>query len=158
MKIVPTLPAEPLINHNVPQGPWQKISVDFMKWDNKSYLLIKDYFSKISFLFLRSCTTVSAVINHLTELSALKNNLHSVGTTASVTGLSVFVVFIWTTVSFIIVNFKFILSLASVILPGILDSVCFVFDHGYGVGLCCSCGFLGPAVVCPKSLVYFRFV
>ena len=46
IKLLPTLPAEPLINHDIAKGLWCKISSDFTNWDNKSYLLSVDYFSK----------------------------------------------------------------------------------------------------------------
>ena len=74
MKLLQSLPAEPLINHEVPQGSWQKISGDFMEMNNKRYLLIKDYFSKYPFLFQISSTTMSAVISHLTDLLHLKEH------------------------------------------------------------------------------------
>ena len=43
-----------------------------MDRDNKRYLLIIDYFSKLTFLFQISFTTVAALINHLAEPFALK--------------------------------------------------------------------------------------
>ena len=67
-----TLLGEPLINYDVPQGPWQKLNADFMDMDGKIFLFIIDYFSKYPFLFLMCSTTADAVINCLTELFALK--------------------------------------------------------------------------------------
>ena len=73
LKLLPTVPAELLINHNFPQGTGQKISVQiFIKWANKKYLLIIDYFSKYPFPFQMSSTTMTAVITHLTELFAFE--------------------------------------------------------------------------------------
>ena len=72
IRLLPTLPVEPLINHYIPQGPWQKISADIMDWDNKMYLLIVDYFSKYAFIFQMSSSTVTAIINSLTEPFALE--------------------------------------------------------------------------------------
>ena len=66
------LPAEPLINYNISQGLLQKISTNFMDWDDQRYLLIVDYSSKYPFLFQISSTTLTAVIYCLTELCALK--------------------------------------------------------------------------------------
>ena len=43
IKLLPILPAETLINHGIPQGPWQKISADLINCDNKRYLLLIDY-------------------------------------------------------------------------------------------------------------------
>ena len=43
-----------------------------MEWDGKKYLLVTDYFMKYLFLFQISSTTVSPVINCLTEPFAIK--------------------------------------------------------------------------------------
>ena len=37
---------EPLLSHEVPDGPWEKIGADFFEFEGKKHLLIIDYFSK----------------------------------------------------------------------------------------------------------------
>ena len=61
----PTPPAEPLINHNIPQGPWKNTGADFMDWDGKGDLLIIDYFFMCPFLFQMPYITTNTVIRHL---------------------------------------------------------------------------------------------
>ena len=62
------LPAESLLNHNVPQGPWQKLMLIFLDWDGRKYLLMIHYFSKYPLFFEVSSTIISAFIGCLTEL------------------------------------------------------------------------------------------
>lgn len=37
---------EPLIPHAIPDGPWQKVGVDFFEARNKNYIIVIDYYSK----------------------------------------------------------------------------------------------------------------
>ena len=46
---------EPLQPHEIPDGPWQKLGMDFFDLKGKCYILICDYFSKYPFMF--SCKT-----------------------------------------------------------------------------------------------------
>ena len=46
---------EPLQPHDIPDGPWQKIGMDFFDFKGKCYILICDYFSKFPFMY--SCKT-----------------------------------------------------------------------------------------------------
>ena len=46
---------EPLQPHEIPDGPWQKLGMDFFDLKGKCYILICDYFSKFPFMF--SCKT-----------------------------------------------------------------------------------------------------
>ena len=50
IKLSPTLPAEPLMNWDIPQGPWWQIGADFMDCDSKKVLIV-DYFFKYPFFF-----------------------------------------------------------------------------------------------------------
>ena len=55
--------SEPLMNHDVPNGPWQVVGTDLFCFDNKDYLIITDYFSKCPFVKqVRGRCTSSAVI------------------------------------------------------------------------------------------------
>ena len=46
---------EPLQPHDIPEGPWQKIRMDFFDFKGKCFILICDYFSKFPFMF--NCKT-----------------------------------------------------------------------------------------------------
>ena len=70
-----TLPAEPLINHDVPQGPGKRSINGSMEWDNKRYLLIIDYLSKYYLLYQIASITMTAVIACVKELLALQGML-----------------------------------------------------------------------------------
>ena len=39
---------EPLQPHDIPEGPWRKLGIDYFNFDGNSYVLICDYFSKVS--------------------------------------------------------------------------------------------------------------
>ncbi|CAH8629063.1 unnamed protein product [Dicrocoelium dendriticum] len=56
---------EPMMLHDVPDRPWQKVAVDLF-WDNgKDYLLTVDYYSDYFEIDLLTTTTTEAVINKL---------------------------------------------------------------------------------------------
>ena len=60
---------EPLQPHEIPDGPWQKLDMDFFDFKFKCYILICDYFSKFPFMF--SCKTSWASLkDHLIDLFA----------------------------------------------------------------------------------------
>ena len=42
---------EPLQPHDIPDGPWQKLGMDFFDFQGKSDILICDYFSKFPFMY-----------------------------------------------------------------------------------------------------------
>ena len=42
---------ESLQPHDIPEGPWRKLGIDYFNFDGNSYVLICDYFSKFPFLF-----------------------------------------------------------------------------------------------------------
>ena len=39
-------PKEPLLPHSIPSRPWQKVGVDLFTWNNKSYMVSVDYYSR----------------------------------------------------------------------------------------------------------------
>ena len=43
------VPKEPLQPHDIPEGPWRKLGIDYFAFDGSSYVLICDYFSKFPF-------------------------------------------------------------------------------------------------------------
>ena len=62
---------EPLQPHEIPDGPWQKLGMDFFDLKGKCYILICDYFSKFPFMF--SCrTSWDSLKDHLIDLFSNK--------------------------------------------------------------------------------------
>ena len=62
------LPIETLHPHEVPPGPWVKISMDFFQdHHGEKYLIIADYFTKFPYIFLVASTHHFKTINHLRE-------------------------------------------------------------------------------------------
>ena len=39
-------PKEPFIPYDIPELPWTKVGADLFEWNDKSYLIIVDYYSK----------------------------------------------------------------------------------------------------------------
>ena len=39
-----------MMPHTVPDGPWQKIGMDYFNFDGKKFLLVIDYFSKFMYV------------------------------------------------------------------------------------------------------------
>ena len=58
---------EPLQPHDIPEGPWRKLGMDYFNFDGKSYVLACDYFSKFPFLY-RAKTSFWSLRDHLIEL------------------------------------------------------------------------------------------
>ena len=49
---------EPLISHEIPTKPWQKVGTDLFHFKNRDYLVIIDYFSNCpEFALLKSTTS-----------------------------------------------------------------------------------------------------
>ena len=53
---------EPLLPHEVPQRPWQKLGTDIFELNSNSYLVIVDYYSKYTELCLLKDKTAGSVI------------------------------------------------------------------------------------------------
>ena len=56
---------EPMLSHDIPKYPFQKIGMDIMQWGNKNYLVTYDYYSKFLDIFSLSNKTASQVITKL---------------------------------------------------------------------------------------------
>ena len=65
-------PARELLQpHEIPDGPWQKLGMDFFDLQGKCYILICDYFSKFPYMF--SCkTSWGSLKDHLIDLFSNK--------------------------------------------------------------------------------------
>ena len=62
---------EPLQPHDIPEGPWRKLSIDYFAFDGNSYVLICDYFSKFPFLY-RAKTSFWSLRDHLIDLFSIE--------------------------------------------------------------------------------------
>ena len=62
---------ETLQPHNIPEGPWRKLGIDYFTFDGNSYVLICDYFSKFPFLY-RAKTSFWSLRDHLIDLFSIE--------------------------------------------------------------------------------------
>ena len=58
---------EPLQPHDIPEGPWRKLGMDYFNFNGNSYVLICDYFSKFPFMY-KAKTSFWSLRDHLIEL------------------------------------------------------------------------------------------
>ena len=61
---------EPLMPSSLPLYPWQVVGTDLFEWDNSSYLLVVDYFSRYPEVRKMSSTTSSSIISALKSVFA----------------------------------------------------------------------------------------
>ena len=59
--------AEPLLQHDVPQRPFQKIGTDMFQWNGSDYLIIADYYSKFPIIRKVSGQSTSSAVIKLTK-------------------------------------------------------------------------------------------
>ena len=62
---------EPLQPHDIPEGPWRKLGIDYFTFNGNSYVLICDYFSKFSFLY-RVKTSFWSLRDRLIDLFSIE--------------------------------------------------------------------------------------
>ena len=65
------LAKEPLQPHDIPEGPWRKLGMDYFNFDGNSYVLIFDYFSKFPFLY-RAKTSFWSLRDQLIDLFSIE--------------------------------------------------------------------------------------
>ena len=65
------VPKEPLQPHDIPEGPWRKLGIDYFTFDGNSYVLICDYFSKFPFLY-RAKTSFWSLRDRLIDLFSIE--------------------------------------------------------------------------------------
>ena len=65
-------PKEPLQAHEVPQEPWERITMDYFYMNGRLYILICDYFSKFPFLFQVKITSFANLKDHLEQLFSVE--------------------------------------------------------------------------------------
>ena len=68
---------EPLQPHDIPEGPWRKLSIDYFAFDGNSYVLICDYFSKFPFLY-RAKTSFWSFRDCLIDLFSIEGYLDEI--------------------------------------------------------------------------------
>lgn len=56
---------EPMISHKIPERPWQVVASDLFTWNNDSYMITVDYYSRYFELDKMSSTTPHAIIQKL---------------------------------------------------------------------------------------------
>jgi len=66
----PNQPREPLLSHQIPDRPWQKLAADIMTLHNKDYLVVTDYYSKFPEIALLENKSANCVILHLKSIMA----------------------------------------------------------------------------------------
>ena len=59
---------QPMLPHDVPDGPWKEIATDYFTHSNKDYLLITDTFSKYPFIYSIHSMTHNSLIQCLQDL------------------------------------------------------------------------------------------
>ena len=65
------VPKEPLQPHDIPEGPWRKLGIDYLAFNGSSYVLICDYFSKFPFLY-RAKTSFWSLRDRLIDLFSIE--------------------------------------------------------------------------------------
>ncbi|XP_062575332.1 uncharacterized protein K02A2.6-like [Saccostrea cucullata] len=59
---------EPLLQHGIPDRPWQKVGTDLFELDRQNYIVIVDYFSKFFEVAKLTSTKSTSVIKKLKEI------------------------------------------------------------------------------------------
>nr|XP_047131896.1 uncharacterized protein K02A2.6-like [Hydra vulgaris] len=67
LKYLPSKPKELMLTPDVPTRPWQKLETDLFQWANKNYLIIVDYYSLWTEVFLLPNTGSANVIQACKE-------------------------------------------------------------------------------------------
>ena len=65
------VPKEPLQPHDIPEGPWRKLGIDYFAFDGNSYVFICDYFSKFPSLY-RAKTSFWSLRDRLIDLFSIE--------------------------------------------------------------------------------------
>ena len=61
---------EPMIPHDIPNRPWEKLGADYFSFAGKDYLLIVDYFSKYPEVIRMNSKTAEATVNKMKQTFA----------------------------------------------------------------------------------------
>ena len=58
-------PKEPMLGHDIPERPWQKVGADLYEFIKETYLLLTDYYSKYVEISRLSSLTSASIISHM---------------------------------------------------------------------------------------------
>ena len=61
-------PAQPMLPRDIPDGPWQDITADYMMFKSHEYLILCDTFSKHPFVYKVMSKSAQYLCLHLLEL------------------------------------------------------------------------------------------
>ena len=66
----PNQQREPLMPHDVPDGPWQNLATDLFQWNDRNYVLVVDYYSRYFEVAQLHNTKATTVINQMKSMFA----------------------------------------------------------------------------------------
>lgn len=69
-KYKPSNPKEPLISHEMPSHPWEKIACDLFEFDKNTYLLMVDYYSRFFEVARLNNSTSETIKTHMKSIFA----------------------------------------------------------------------------------------
>jgi hypothetical protein len=61
----PSVQKEPMLPHDIPSKPWEKLGIDFFEWNGTQHLLVADYFSKFPVIRAMASTSASKTVSVL---------------------------------------------------------------------------------------------
>ena len=59
---------EPMIPHEIPNRPWEKLGADYFTFAGKDYLLVVDYYSKYPEVVRMNSKTAEATMKNMTQI------------------------------------------------------------------------------------------
>ena len=68
---------EPLQPHDIPEGPWRKLGMDYFHFNGNTYVLICDYFSKFPFMY-KAKTSFWSLRDHLIDLFSIEGYIDEI--------------------------------------------------------------------------------
>ena len=60
-----SLPKEPILNHPIPPRPWHTVAMDLFTWEQNTYLLVADMYSRFPIVRRLTSLTADSIIRHL---------------------------------------------------------------------------------------------
>ena len=62
---LPSNPKEPLMSHDIPSRPWQKVATDLFSWNGRNFMITVDYYSRFFEIDELTTTSSAAIIRKL---------------------------------------------------------------------------------------------
>ena len=66
----------PMIPHDIPNRPWEKLGADYFSFAGKDNLLVIDYISKYPEVIQMNSKTAEATVNKIKQISSRAPHLH----------------------------------------------------------------------------------